>query len=175
MADMKQILQEQCYATIVKYLEGETFLDVGCGLGYGTMQLSKLYPGKWHGLDFSEYTTGRAKELFPSIPFYYAKNFDLSVCTKRMFDSTVCSETLGRVDEDWKLLQGTMRITRGILVISAPCIPINNPGQIRLYTKDSLSELLGANKKYHYKIVEDKPFLFAKVWHKKQKFLNEQM
>lgn len=84
-----------------------------------------------------------------------------------MFDSTVCSETLGRVDEDWKLLQGTMRITKKVMVIATPCIPINNPGHIRLYTKDSLSELLGMNRKYDYEIVEDKPFLFAKVWHKR--------
>ena len=167
MADIKQILQEQCYATIANYLEGEAFLDVGCASGHSTMRLSKLYPGKWHGLDFSEYAIARAKELFPTFPFYYAKNFDLLGCIKKKFDSTVCLETLEYIDEDWKLIQGTMRITKKVLAISTPCIPIDNPGCMRLYTKDSLSELLGANRKYNYEIIEDKPFLFAKVWHRK--------
>jgi len=167
MADIKQVLQEQRHVAIAKYLEGETFLDVGCGLGYGTAQLSKYCPGKWHGLDFSESVIEKAKELFPSFPFYYAKNFDLLGCIKKKFDSTVCLEILEYIDEDWKLLQGTMRVTKKITVIATPSMPIDNPRCIRLYTKDSLSELLGANKKYNYEIVEDKPFLFAKVWHKR--------
>ena len=121
----------------------------------------------------------RARGIFPEkehgIKFKYSANFDLLLKLNEWFgegfegfDSVVCSEVLEHIDEDWKLLQGLMRITKNILVISTPCIPIDDPGHLRLYTKDSLSELLGVNKKYNYEIVEDKPFFFAKVWHKQQ-------
>ena len=158
---------QQRFKTIAQHLKGKAFLDVGCAFGHSTEQLKKFRPGVWHGLDFSKRAIVKAWEFFPAMTFYYAENFDLSRCTQRMFDSTVCSEVLEHIDEDWKLLQGLMRITRKVLVISTPCIPVDDPGHIRLYTKDSLSELLGANKRYHYEIIEDNPFFFARVWHKK--------
>ena len=157
---------------MASYLKGKVFLDAGCAFGHSTIALKELCPGEWTGLDFSGRAISRARGNFPEkkhgIHFVYSEDFNL-LPKIGIFDSVVCSEVLEHVDEDWKLLQGLMRITKNILVISTPCIPIDDPGHLRLYTKDSLSELLGVNKKYNYEIVEDKPFFFAQIWHKKQR------
>jgi len=164
---------------MASYLKGKIFLDAGCAFGHSTVALKKLCPGKWTGLDFSGRAISRARGIFPEkehgIKFKYSANFDLLLKLNEWFgegfegfDSVVCSEVLEHIDEDWKLFQGLMRITRNFLAISTPCIPIDDPGHIRLYTKDSLSELFEVkNKRFGYEITEDRPFFFVKVWHKK--------
>ena len=169
---------QQRFKTLAKYLEGKVFLDAGCAFGHSTIALKKLCPGKWTGLDFSGRAISRARGVFPEkkydIRFKFSPDFNLLPKVQEWFgedfigfDSVVCSEVLEHIDEDWKLLQGIMRITKKTLVISTPCVFVDDPGHLRLYTKDSLSELLGANKKYNYEVIKDDPFFFARVWHKK--------
>ena len=143
-------------------LKGKTFIDVGCLFGHSTDILSKLCLGIWSGIDFTEVAIIRARKLFPNIVFYYSQNFNLlPICG--MYDSVVCSEVLEHVSNDKALVDGVMQITKQIAVFSTPCKKVNDPGHLRVYTKESLQELFSA---YDYVIEKQAVFFFITVRNK---------
>jgi ubiquinone/menaquinone biosynthesis C-methylase UbiE len=48
-----RILRDMEIATILKYLDGEDVLDLGCGNGFSTLQFAAVRPGRYLGVDFS--------------------------------------------------------------------------------------------------------------------------
>lgn len=144
------------FRACVSYLEGERFIDIGCALGHSTNILKKFLPGNWSGLEFMQEAVDRAKELFPDISFYYSKDFNfLPTCGQ--FDGVVCSEVIEHVENDKALIEGLVNITDKVLVITTPNIKVNDPGHLRVYTEETLSELFDSHA---FEIIRDGLFFY---------------
>lgn len=123
---------------------GETFIDVGCGLGHSTDIMSGFHPGHWAGLEFFAPAIGTARQLFPAIEFYAAQDFNLrAVCGE--FDGVVCSEVIEHVADDAGLVRGLLEITRKTLVLTTPNRFVNDPGHLRIYDRPGLLRLFQGN------------------------------
>ncbi|GAG65804.1 unnamed protein product [marine sediment metagenome] len=141
------------------YLEGRSFIDIGCALGHSTNILKKFLPGNWSGLEFMQGAVKEAEKLFPDITFYYAKDFNfLPVCGQ--FDSVICSEVIEHVEDDKALINGLIDITKNVLVITTPNKRVNDPGHLRVYTEEVLSKLLNG---YNFEIIKDGLFFYGVI------------
>lgn len=139
------------------HLEGEKFIDIGCGLGHSTNIMKGFLPGDWAGLEFWVEAAKQSKKLFPEIEFYYSEDFNfIPICGE--FDSVVCSEVIEHVEEDQVLVDGLMKITKNVLVITTPNRKIDDPGHLRLYTEESFARLFNG---LDFLIVRDGIFFYA--------------
>jgi len=139
------------------YLKGKKFIDIGCGLGHSTNIMKGFLPGDWAGLEFWVEATEQSKKLFPEIKFYYSKDFNfLPICGE--FDSVVCSEVIEHIEDDQALVDGLMKITKNILVITTPNQQIDDPGHLRIYTMKTLTGLFND---LDFWIVRDGIFFYA--------------
>ena len=147
------------FGTCVSYLEGEKFIDIGCGLGHSTHHMKKFFPGDWSGLEFMQGAVDEARKLFPDINFYHSNDFNfLPVCGK--FDGVVCSEVIEHVENDRDLVSGLIEITKRVLIITTPNKRVNDPGHLRVYTEEVLSKLLDG---HNFRIVENGIFFYGIV------------
>lgn len=152
-------IHKERFKSCVSYLEGKTFIDIGCGLGHSTDIMKTLSPGDWSGLEFWEGATEAAKMLFPDIKFYHSESFDLlPVCGK--FDSVVCSEVIEHVGYDQDLVNGLLAITKKVLVVTTPSVEVNDPGHLRVYTVKTLRKLFEG---FDFKIVKSPVFFYVIV------------
>lgn len=129
------------FKTIAGFLEGETFVDVGCAFGHSTAEIEIFRSGAWTGIDFSKRAIERAKMEFPRIDFIYCEDFSLYDHTSRKFDGVVCSEVIEHVEKDWELIKGLLGITKKTLVVTTPNCKVSDPGHLRVYTEETLTEL----------------------------------
>lgn len=143
------------------YIQGETFIDVGCAFGHSTAALAKLCPGKWAGLDFTVEAIVRARGLFPNMEFLFSPDYDMNLaCKGRRFDSVVCSEVIEHVQDDAEFMRQLIRISGKRIVITTPNRRVSDPGHLRCYTTRTLEQLLaGTNNE----IFSDGPFFYAVV------------
>lgn len=120
---------------------GDTFADVGCALGHSTAIMRQRHPGAWTGIEFSEAAVIEAREKFPHIAFMSVPAVaDLAVAGG--FDTVVCSEVIEHVEDPEALLAGLLAIAARRVVITTPCVPVDDPGHVRLYTDETLGRLL---------------------------------
>ena len=140
------------FRTICDYLEGKTFIDVGCGCGHSMIYMKKLCPGHWFGMDFSKTAIKLARTFFPAYQFYTANNhFDLINETAGVkFDSVVCSEVIEHVGEDQLLFDALLSITKKVLIITTPNRRVGDPGHLRIYNEDALMNLFLQSRKGNY-------------------------
>jgi len=139
------------------YLEGEKFIDIGCALGHSTNILKKFCPGAWSGLEFWQKAIPQATRLFPKIHFYYSNDFNLlPICGQQ--DGVVCSEVIEHVEDDQALADGLISITKKTLVLSTPCIKVDDPGHLRLYTAATLGKLFEGQD---FKIIKTPRFFYV--------------
>jgi len=156
---LKHRKHQERFKTIASFLDGETFIDVGCAYGHSTYWLKKYKAGKWAGLDFSKKAIDIARKHFKGIDFYYLGSVNLLKSFKR-FDGVVCSEVIEHTEDDISLVEGLLRITRKILIITTPCIKVNDPGHLRVYTEAMLNDLF---KGINHKIYKKNPFWYGIV------------
>jgi hypothetical protein len=114
-------------------------------------------------MDFSESGIAKARALWPLIKFHYVPHCEAVNFVGR-FDSVVCSEVLEHVNDDEGLVEALMGITDKVLLITTPCRRVDDPGHIRIYTRDTLSQLFDG---YSFAISEEEPFFYAVVKHVK--------
>lgn len=149
-------------------LDGDTFCDVGCALGHSTEIMSRFKKGAWHGIEFWNGAVERAQILFPDIPFYYCDNetFDMGEAINikgtagQGFDGTVCSEVIEHCETPVLLVKHLWEITKKKMVLTTPCIHVNDPGHLRVYTKPMLVKMLEKAGVEHYKIELIHPFWY---------------
>lgn len=145
--------------TCASYLEGKSFIDIGCGLGHSTHHMKKFLPGNWSGLEFMQEVIKEAEKLFPEITFYYAKDFNfLPVCGQ--FDGVVCSEVIEHVKNDKGLIKSLLEITKRVLIITTPCVKVDDPGHLRLYNEKTLEKLFNG---LNFKINKIYPFFYIVI------------
>jgi len=142
---------QERFRTICSFLEGKTFIDVGCACGHSMIHMKKLCPGYWSGMDFSKQAMKQARTFFPAYRFYYARDFDLLRATRRKrFDSVVCSEVIEHVEDDQALFNGLLSITKKVLVITTPNRKVIDPGHLRIYAANMLMNLFLQSRKKYY-------------------------
>ena len=135
----KKIHQERlkhCAQTMI----GETFIDVGCGIGTSTNIMKGFRPGNWTGLDFYDKAIDMAKKEYPNINFISLKTIS-DISTLNQYDGVVCSEVIEHVENDIELVDVLYGLAKKIIIITTPNRRVNDPGHLRLYTMDSLEKL----------------------------------
>lgn len=146
---------------VSSFLTGQTYMDVGCALGHSIEHMKRHRPGlrDWSGLDFSKTAIKEAKKLFPDIPFYYAKNFNLkSVCGE--FDSVTCLGTIEHIEDDRGFVKGLLDITKETLIVTTTMKKIKGEGHIRVYVANRFYELF---KTYFHIIFAIWPYYYVVV------------
>jgi len=130
------------FAICVEVMEGETFADVGCALGHSTAKMAALLGGEsaWTGIDFSAAAINGGRPLFKALSFIHAPD-PTALATCGPFDSVVCSEVLEHVENDREIVDALYAIARKVVVLTTPCIRVNDPGHLRVYTEEELQTL----------------------------------
>jgi 2-polyprenyl-3-methyl-5-hydroxy-6-metoxy-1,4-benzoquinol methylase len=145
---------------------GKTAVDVGCGYGHSTMIMAEYRPDLcWSGIEFDKRGKDLAREFFPNGDWLCGTVRELALAALvqpggKGWDSAVCSEVIEHVESPSELLEGLKAIARERVIITTPNRAVNDPGHLRVYTRETLEAAI----KEHFRIcsiVEDGPFLFA--------------
>lgn len=125
---------------------GKAFVDIGCGCGHSTAIMRGFCPGDWTGVDFGESAIVEARKLFPDIRFrYFPIPEDIPLGA---YDGVVCSEVIEHVEDPVAFVRVLLEITApgGTLVLTTPNRPVNDPGHLRVFSRETLADLfLGDN------------------------------
>ncbi len=116
----------------------ENILDLGCGNGEFTNQLSKI--ATVTGIDISEEMIKIAKTSFPHINFLSASIYDLPLKNKS-FDSTICLNTIHHIEDLEKAVKELCRVTKNQILIE-----IKNKNSLNYIRRNLLK-----NNKYLWK------------------------
>jgi len=157
---------QERFRTICSFLEGQTFIDIGCALGHSTAHLHNYKEGIWSGMEFSRMIARKARKMFPLYPIYYGRNFDLIKSTKgKRFDSVVCSEVIEHVEEDQALFDGLLSLTKKVLVITTPNRKVGDPGHLRIYEANDLLQLFNNNglKVRSFQVLSRRTFFYMVI------------
>ena len=92
----------------------ENILDLGCGNGEFTNQLSKL--AATTAIDLSEEMISLAKTTFPHITFLISSIYQIPLETKS-FNTTVCLNTLHHIKDMEKAISEICRVTKNQVLI----------------------------------------------------------
>ena len=120
---------------------GKAFVDIGCGCGHSTAIMKGFCPGDWTGVDFGESAIAEARKFFPDIKFLYC--LQTSDIPKGGWDGVVCSEVIEHVEDPMDFVRVLWDITApgGVLVITTPNRPVNDPGHLRVFSRLTLTAL----------------------------------
>jgi len=108
------------HGRVVKFcaelLEGESVLDVGCGLCH-LYEALKGRVSKYVGVDIDERALGWARERYPGLELHYTSVYDLSLLGDRVFD-TVYAIGLYRIPRQLNGIEEMLNHTRHSLVLT---------------------------------------------------------
>lgn len=133
--------QERLRKCVEAVAGGKAFVDVGCGCGHSTAIMKGFCPGDWTGVDFGESAIVGARKFFPDIKFLYClKAEDVP---RGGWDGVVCSEVIEHVEDPVDFVRELVNITApgGTLVLTTPNRPVNDPGHLRVFTRETLAAL----------------------------------
>ncbi len=104
---------------IIRPLEFESVLDVGCGQGSFLEELQAEFPGiKPRGIDLSQSAVKLARERVPSGRFIVMDITNAALDEK--CDLVVCSEVLEHIPDDITALRNLRKMTGKYLLVSTP-------------------------------------------------------
>lgn len=148
---------QERFRRITSFLEGETFIDIGCAYGHSTYHLKSMMGGKWTGVDFDRSAVIKAKKLFPDIDFICLPD-TAQIKTLPLFDGVVCSEVIEHVEHDQRLVDGLVSITGKMLVMTTPCKKVSSKGHLRVYSEEMLFKLFD---NYRFNCIKHYPFFYV--------------
>jgi 2-polyprenyl-3-methyl-5-hydroxy-6-metoxy-1,4-benzoquinol methylase len=120
-------------------MEGASFVDVGCAAGHSTEIMARFHPGQWTGIDFDKPTIEMARVNFPEIQFIHLDHvYELSGF---LFDGVVCSEVIEHAEDPYELAACLWTITSKVLVVTTPCVPVCDPGHLRLFDESMIADV----------------------------------
>lgn len=159
--------------SLLKNLQFESLLEVGCGEGYLLKRLEKRLQGvDLLATDISPEIIAEAELLIPEVPKLVASGYDLPLENKSR-DIVLSCEVMEHVEEPRKLLLEAKRVARKHCIFSVPHEPWwrianmmrgkylndfgNTPGHIQHWNKTKLMNLVSS--------VFDKPrHQFVGLW-----------
>lgn len=101
-------------------LKNKKFLEVGCGLGYFSLEAKKRN-AKVTGVDVGEKLLKICKKKVPSGKFILASGADLPFKANH-FDAVLCTEVIEHTEEPIKVIDEVIRVLKpgGVAVITSP-------------------------------------------------------
>lgn len=126
------------YREVLKYIkEGDSVLDVGCGVGYGSLILSENAK-KVIGVDDSQETINYANKHWSkkNIEYQCKDAFEI----EGLYNVTAAFEIIEHIKDTEKFFQKLGEITKDVLVLSVPHtnIPVKNKFHWRHFTKKDI-------------------------------------
>lgn len=150
---------QERFRQLCEFLEGDSYCDVGCACGHSVAHMARIHPGDWHGVDFSRTAIDMAKSEFPQFGFHYVEDpADMTSAGK--FDSVICSEVIEHAEDPKLLLAALVEIANKVVILSTPCVKVNDPGHIRLYDREMVEDLLAP---YPHSVVQTPRFWYLVV------------
>ncbi len=108
---------------IIKKINPESILDVGCGEGFTLDTLRKNKIGKKIiGIDNSKESIRIGKILFPKVKINHASIYDMPF-PNNSFDLVICTEVLEHLKTPSLAIEEVKRVSRGNILISVPNEP----------------------------------------------------
>lgn len=108
---------------LIKPLNAETILDVGCGEGFTLANLAKNKIGKsCVGVEQSKDTITVAGKLHPGIKIKQGSVYNLPF-KDGSFDLVICTEVLEHLESPEKALSELVRVSKKHVVVSVPSEP----------------------------------------------------
>ena len=147
-------------ALIAAMVTGGYNVEVGCARGDVTNTLRDMCGGVWEGIDQSKAVLDLARIAFPDIEFHYDKPDYVPL--DRWFDTVVCTEVIEHVENEAALLVYLTSLAKFKVIITTPCKAVGDPGHLRLYTKESLTDLL-TQTGHRFIIADDGRFFYAVI------------
>lgn len=151
--------------TILKPLDYNNLLDIGCGEGYITNEIAALKSSSVTGIDLGEEPLKKAKSRYGYIEFIKCSAYRLPF-NDNIFDAVATIEILEHLDNPEKALEEIKRVAKKWIIFSVPNKPLwrilnvmslrylkdlgNTPGHINHWT---LKEFAGLIKK-HFRVLK---------------------
>lgn len=133
------------FQLIVDEIKGKSVVDVGCGLGHSTKIMKKMTKGlSWTGVGFYKRSVDDGKKLFKNFKLVYCpeETLDLEEALKKKFDTVICSEVLEHVPKQVLLIKRLLAIAKKRIIITTPCVYVNDPGHLRIYDETMIGNLM---------------------------------
>lgn len=110
--------------TLLKPLQIQTILDVGCGEGFMLSRLSEEKIGSHlEGIDSLKTAIDIGKKIHPQVVFKQGSIYDLPY-KDTSFDLVLCTEVLEHLKDPEKARKELIRVSRKYLLLSVPHEPI---------------------------------------------------
>ncbi len=173
-------LIDNFYSTVIKILrplEVDSILDVGCGEGFTLDKFKKEGIGKkLSGIDYSDDALELGAKIYPDLDLKKGDIYDIKA-KENSFDLVMATEVLEHLDDPNKALKELIRVSRKYIMLSVPNEPFfiganflrgkylksfgNHPEHINHWTFIGFEKFL---KKNGLKIVESKhPFAWTLI------------
>lgn len=161
--------------SLIKKAKPSSILDVGCGEGYTTKLIIRIFPHlKIEGCELDEKILQIAKKQNPKIRFTQCSIYKLKNETSS-FDLTIVSEVLEHLEETNKAIKEVKRVSAKYCIFTVPYEPYwrianmlrgaywrnfgNTPGHIQHWNKGNFKRML----KKHFKNVKIKQSLLWNI------------
>lgn len=141
---------------------GPSALDVGCAFGHSTAIMVRFRPEiPWAGCDFAAEAAEMARAMHPTsgIGFFWIPNIE-DLESTGPWGTIVASEVIEHVQDDRAFLAGLAKAAKYRVVLTTPTVDAQDPGHVRLYTRQTLEELL---RPYRATIEQDKCFFYVRI------------
>jgi ubiquinone/menaquinone biosynthesis C-methylase UbiE len=135
---LDRIFQVKRIETIIENLEGNSFLEIGCGEGYIIGRIKRMKPeARCVGMSNEENGIKEARIGHPSVEFICKDVYDYDPDEK--FDTVILPEVIEHLDEPKKILAKARRIANRRIIITVPNRnKIDNETHYQIYDKDRL-------------------------------------
>ena len=153
----KAVLEHQLrYNFAKRFVKNRVVIDLGCGVGYGTVALAKARARKVYGIDINKDAIEYAKAQYCHKNITYSVKDALNTkLPSRIADVVIAFEVIEHAKNPKKFLQEAARLLKpdGIFIMSTPNSEAsfgNNPYHIKEFTLQELTKILSTFKILHF-------------------------
>ena len=147
----KNILDQERYISVLRYVNNKSVLDCACGVGWGSYIMTKSGAKSVVGVDLSASAIKTATKYYNSQSVRYIQNDINQMDNEELFDVITSFETLEHVDDPLRFLRTLRSLShsQSMLFLSTPngfCFKHEgdrpyNPYHLEEYQKDELIKM----------------------------------